>query len=197
MLSLFVYIALTLFVAATIYTIIIYNNLVSLKHHVSKAWANIDVLLKQRHDELPKLIETCKQHMQYEQETLEKVMQARSAVSHAQEQMNTGALGAMGALGAAESQLRLGLGNLFAVAEDYPDLMASDSFQHLHTRITGLENTIADRREFYNESVNINNIRIEQFPDLLVARPLNFKAFELLEFSESELKDVNVKLLFN
>ncbi len=64
-----------------IYIIIIYNNLVSLKHNISKAWSNIDVLLKQRHDELPKLVETCRQYMKFEQETLEKVMQARSSVA--------------------------------------------------------------------------------------------------------------------
>ena len=173
------------------YGIVIYNNLVSLKHGVSKAWSNIDVLLKQRHDELPKLVETCKQYMQYEQETLEKVMQARAAVHSAQQS------GDIGALGAAESQLRLGLGNLFAVAEAYPDLKANETFQHLQTRISGLEDSIADRREFYNESVNNNNVRIEQFPDVIIARMFNFQAAELLEFSEEEKKDVNLKDLFN
>jgi len=93
-----------------VYIIVIYNNLVSLKHNISKAWANIDVLLKQRHDELPKLVETCKQYMQFEQETLEKVMAARSSVAQAQQQ------GDIPALGQAEGALRLGLGGLFAVA---------------------------------------------------------------------------------
>lgn len=87
--------------AGILYAIMLYNNLVSLKHNVSKAWANIDVLLKQRHDELPKLIETCKQYMGYEQETLEKVMQARAAVSSAREN------GDVTALGPAETQLRM------------------------------------------------------------------------------------------
>jgi len=177
--------------AGILYTIMIYNNLVSLKHNVSKAWANIDVLLKQRHDELPKLIETCKQYMGYEQETLEKVMQARSAVSAAREK------GDISALGPAETQLRMGLGNLFALAEAYPDLKANDSFQHLQGRISGLENAIADRREFYNESVNNNNVRIEQFPDVIIAKNLGFGAKELLEFSEGETKDVDVKKLFS
>jgi len=177
--------------AGILYTIMIYNNLVSLKHNVSKAWANIDVLLKQRHDELPKLIETCKQYMGYEQETLEKVMQARSAVSAAREK------GDISALGPAETQLRMGLGNLFALAEAYPDLKANDSFQHLQGRISGLENAIADRREFYNESVNNNNVRIEQFPDVIIAKNLGFGAKELLEFSEGETKDVDVKELFS
>lgn len=177
-------------VVATIYFITIYNNLVQLKHNVSKAWANIDVLLKQRHDELPKLVETCKQYMGYEQQTLEKVMQARAAVFAAREK------GDVKALGPAEQQLRLGLGNLFAVAENYPDLKANDSFQHLQARISGLENAIADRREFYNESVNNLNVRIEQFPDVIVARNLNFKPADLLEFSEAEKQDVDMKALF-
>jgi len=177
--------------AGILYAIMIYNNLVSLKHNVSKAWANIDVLLKQRHDELPKLVETCKQYMGYEQETLEKVMQARAAVSAAREK------GDVSALGPAETQLRMGLGNLFALAEAYPDLKANESFQHLQGRISGLENAIADRREFYNESVNNNNVRIEQFPDVLIARNLGFGAKDLLEFSEGETKDVDVKELFS
>ena len=178
-------------VATVFYAIVIYNNLVSLKHNVSKAWSNIDVLLRQRHDELPKLIETCKQYMGYEQETLLKVMEARGKVHSAREQ------GDVGALGSAETELRLGLGNLFALAEAYPDLKANDTFKHLQGRISGLEDAIADRREFYNESVNNNNIRIEQFPDVIIARMLNFGAKELLEFSEEETRDVDVTALFS
>ncbi len=173
-----------------VYAVVIFNHLVTLKHNVKKAWSNIDVLLKQRHEELPKLVETCRQYMQFEQQTLEKVMQARAAVSQAQAQ------GDMGALGLAETEMRLGLGNLFAVAEAYPELKANESFQHLQQRISGLENAIADRREFYNESVNINNIQIEQFPDLIIAGLFRFQAFELLEFSDSETADVDIKTLF-
>ncbi len=174
-----------------VYGVMIYNNLVRLKHSVSQSWANIDVLLKQRHDELPKLVETCKQYMKFEQETLEKVMQARSQVATAR------MAGDVAALGPAETQLRMGLGNLFAVAEAYPDLKASQTFQHLQTRITGLENTIADRREYYNESVNNNNVRIEQFPDVVLARFFKFGPCDLLEFGEEETRDVDVKALFS
>lgn len=185
------FVTLGILVVIAFYGVAIYNGLVNLKHGVTKAWANIDVLMKQRHDELPKLVETCKQYMQYEQETLERVMQARAAVSSAREQ------GDIGALGGAENQLRLGLGNLFAVAEAYPELKANETFQHLQSRISGLENSIADRREFYNESVNNNNVRIEQFPDLIIARMFNFRAAELLEFSAEEKQDVDLKSLFN
>ena len=183
-------VALVLLGLVLVYAILIYNNLVSLKHNVSKAWANIDVLLKQRHDELPKLVEVCRQYMGYEQETLEKVMEARAAVHHAQQ------AGDMGRLGEAEGALRLGLGNLFAVAEAYPDLKANESFQHLSARISALESDIADRREFYNESVNLNNVRIEQFPDLILARWFRFQPAQLLEFGERETADVNLKGLF-
>ena len=185
------FIFLAIIAAIVGYFIIIYNQLVALKHNVSKSWSNIDVLLKQRHDELPKLVETCKQYMKHERETLEQVMLARSGVSKARESSD------MGALGIAETQLRAGLMNLFAVAEAYPDLKANESFQNLQTRISSLENSIADRREFYNEGVNNNNVRIEQFPDLIVARFFNFKAFDLLEFEDSEIQDVDVKALFS
>jgi len=174
-----------------IYFIMVYNNLVSIKNNVGKAWANIDVLLKQRHDELPKLIDTCKQYMKHEQETLEKVIQARARVSDARESHN------VAALGSAEGALRAGLGNLFALAESYPELKANEHFLHLQSRISGLENTIADRREFYNESVNINNVRIAQFPDLLIAKLCSFGAFEMLRFSSAELKDVDISKRFN
>ena len=173
-----------------VYGVMIYNNLVTLKHGVTKAWSNIDVLLTQRHDELPKLVETCKRYMAYEQETLERVMQARTAVFKAQ------GSGDVPALGAAEQQLREGLGRLFAVVENYPDLKADQSFQHLQTRITQLEDTIADRRELYNEAVNLNNIRLQTFPDLIVARLFEFRPAPLLEFTEEQKRDVDLGKLF-
>jgi LemA protein len=177
-------------VALLLYAIVIYNALVTLKHGVSKAWSNIDVLLRQRHDELPKLVETCKQYMEFERDTLEKVMQARSAAQTARES------GDVKGVGKAETAMRMGLGQLFAVAEAYPELKANESFQRLQARISGLEDAIADRREFYNESVNANNVRIEQFPDVIIAGMFNFKGADLLEFSEEDTKDVDVKSLF-
>jgi LemA protein len=173
-----------------IYGIISYNRLVVLRNNVKKAWGNIDVLLKQRHDELPKLVTVCKEYMQYEQATLERVISARGRVAQAR------AAGDMGALGVAEGTLRAGLGQLFALVENYPELKANENFQHLQARITGLENAIADRREFYNESVNINNIAIEVFPDLMMARLFDFKTFDLLQFERGEIQDVDVRALF-
>lgn len=184
------FVLLGLVAVALIYFILIYNNLVRLKHNVSRAWSNIEVMLKQRHDELPKLIEVCRQYMGYEKETLEKIVQARSAVAASSQKQD------IKGLGMAETQLRMGLGNLFALAENYPELKANESFQHLQSRITGLENGIADRRELYNDSVNLNNVRIEQFPDVIIANMFHFRAFDLLEFTAEETADINVKGLF-
>ncbi len=184
------YVLLGLIIIAVVYAVLIYNRLVALKHNIRKAWGNIDVLLKQRHDELPKLVETCKQYMSYEQETLARVIEARSRVAAAREAED------ISGLGRAEGALRLGLGQLFALAENYPELKADQTFAHLQGRISGLENAIADRREFYNESVNLYNIGIEQFPDVLVARAFHYPPAGLLEFEASELTDVDVKGLF-
>lgn len=173
-----------------VYSVLLYNSLVRVKNAVSKAWANIDVLLKQRHDEIPKLVDTCQRYMLHEQGTLEKVIRARAQVAEARESRD------VGALGPAEGALRSGLGSLFALAESYPELKANEQFMHLQSRISGLESAIADRREFYNESVNINNVSIEQFPEVFIARWFKFKAFDLLRFSAEDLKDVDVGQAF-
>ena len=182
---------LALCVAFFAYFVGIYNGLVNLRENVKVAWANIDVLLKQRHDELPKLVETCKRYMQFEQETLEKVMRARASVSSASTSGN------VAAVGAAEQQLRAGVGRLFAVAESYPQLKTDETFKQLQSRITALEESIADRREFYNDQVNLNNIRVKVFPDVLIAQNFSFPPAHLLEFSAAEKADVNVGALFS
>jgi LemA protein len=184
------WIVLGLMVVAIVYAVMLYNGLVLVKNNVSLAWANIDVLLKQRHDEIPKLVEVCKQYRQFEQETLEKVTRARAAVHEARAAQD------IGALGPAEAKLRSSLSGLFAVAEAYPDLKANENFKQLQSRITQLENAIADRREFYNESVNVNNVRIEQFPDSVIANAFSFHAAKLLHFDAAEVADADLKTLF-
>ena len=176
---------------AIIYLVITYNSLVRIKNNVAKAWANIDVLLKQRNDELPKLIDTCKAYMTHEAQTLEKVITARMGVDAARQTQD------VAGLGKAESALASSIGGLYAVAENYPDLKADQSFINLQQRITGLENQIADRREFYNDSVNNNNVRVEQFPDLIVAKLFNFEPAKMLKFASEELKDVDISARFN
>jgi LemA protein len=172
------------------YTAIIYNCLVRARNEIKLAWANIDVLLVQRHDELPKLIEVCKGYMHHERDTLERVVQARDAALRARNAGN------VASVSAAEGVLRGGLDGLFAVAEGYPQLKANTLFQNLQTRITALETAIADRREVYNDAVNALNVRIESVPDALVARLFGFQVAQTLQFSAEQMRDVDVKLAF-
>src|SRR5712692_470791 len=168
-----------------IYFITIYNSLVRLKNDIDKAWSNIDVLLKQRHDELPKLIETCKGYMQYEQQTLQKVIEARTAFLKA---------GTVPEKAQADNLMSGALKTLFAVAEKYPDLKANNNFMQLQKRVSELEEKIADRREFFNDVVNTYNIRIQQFPDVLMAHLAGMQPRELFKVSEEDRRDVEVKL---
>ncbi|HUX11052.1 MAG TPA: LemA family protein, partial [Terriglobia bacterium] len=142
-------------IAIVVYTVSIYNSLVRLKNDIDKAWANIDVLLKERHDELPKLIDTCKGYMQYEQKTFQLVTEARSAYQKAT---------TVPEKAQADNMMTGALKSLFAVSENYPELKADNNFMQLQGRITELEERIADRREFFNDSVNTYNIRIQQIP---------------------------------
>jgi LemA protein len=183
-------VTLALLAALIVYFVGIYNALVGLRENIRVSWANIDVLLKQRHDELPKLIETCKRYMQFEQDTLERVMRARSSVNQAS------ASGNVAAMGAAEHQLRAGMTHLYAVAENYPQLKSDESFKQLQARITALEESIADRRELYNDQVNLNNIRVGVFPDVIIARRFGFLPAHLLEFTAEEKHDIDVGALF-
>lgn len=184
------WILLGLLVLAALYGIAIYNRLVALKHGVDKAWANIDVLLQQRHDELPKLVEICRQYQQFEQQTLQQVIAARGQVQSARQQSD------LTALGQAETALRGGLGQIFAVAEAYPELRSNANFMQLQGRVSQLENAIADRREFYNEAVNLHNVGIEQFPNSLLAQRLAYQPKTLWRVAASQTRDVDLKALF-
>lgn len=163
------------------YVVGIYNTLVRLANNIDKAWSNIDVILKQRHDELPKLVEVCNSYMIHERETLESVTKARTAY---REGLN------INDKAQAENQIVGALGKLFAVAEQYPDLKANQEFLAVQQRISALENTIADRREFYNDSVNLYNIAIEQIPTLWVAQEVGYTARPLLTVAPSDREDV-------
>lgn len=166
------------------YFVGVYNGLIQVRHNVDKAWANIDVLLKQRHDELPKLIDTCKGYMKHEQSLLENITKARTSfmsASSIEDKTN------------AENALNKSLKTLFAVSENYPDLKANQNFLQLQSRVSGLENEIADRREFFNESVTIFNVRIQQLPDLFIANMLAYQARPLLEIPKEETQDVKIQ----
>jgi len=172
-------------IGGALYVVAQYNSLVQMKNDIDKAWANIDVLLKQRHDELPKLIESCKGYMQYEQKTLQLVVEARNAYQSA-----TTVPGKAQADGMVTGALK----TLFALAENYPDLKANHNFLQLQGRITELEEKIADRREFYNDSANNYNIRSQQVPDVFIAGMLNFQPHDLFKVTEEDRHDVEVKL---
>ena len=162
----------------------IYNSLVALKNNIGRAWANIDVLLKQRHDELPKLVKTCEGYMQHERAVFDKLSEARGALARAH---------SVPERAEAEGLLGRALGQFFAVAENYPDLKANQSFLQLQSRISEIENQIADRREFYNDTVTIFNTRIQQLPDAIVANWLSLVPASLFVVSEEDRRDIEVK----
>lgn len=170
-------------VSFIVYVVGLYNTLVRLSNNIDKAWSNIDVMLKQRHDELPKLVQVCNSYMRHERETLEGVTNARSAYGRST---------SVDDKAKAENQLTSALGRLFAVAEQYPDLKANQQFLIAQQRISALENTIADRREFYNDSVNLYNISIEQIPAVWVAQQIGYPARPLLAVAQSERADVEL-----
>jgi LemA protein len=159
------------------YLAMLYNGLVALQADIDKAWANIDVLLKQRYDEISKVVEVCKGYMQYEQSTLQLITQARSTYAKAVT-VNQKA-DASGSLASSTRQL-------FATAENYPQLKANDTFLQLQKRITELEEQIADRREFYNDAVNTFNIRMREMPDAFVAKFMRLQARQMFKVKETE-----------
>lgn len=169
--------------AVLLYAILLYNGFVAMKNEVDKAWSNIDLLLKQRYDELPKLVKVCEGYMQHEKRTLEAVIQARSMLNSAK-----GTTEKLLAENAVSQTLR----SLFAVVERYPELKADKGFHALSARISELEDQIADRRELYNEQVNIYNIRLDQFPDVLIARTFNFTSRNLWKINPEHREDVSI-----
>ena len=165
------------------YVLSIYNGLVALRNNISRSWSNIDVLLKQRHDELPKLVKTCEGYMRHERGVFDKLSEARAALAEAK---------SVAQRAGAEGKLNQALGAIFAVAEAYPDLKANQSFIQLQNRISDLENQIADRREFYNDTVTTYNTRIQQIPDRFVADMLTCVPAELFQVEAEDRRDVEI-----
>ncbi len=162
-----------------------YNAFVQLKADIPKSLSNIEVLLKQRHDELPKLIASVKGYLKHEKSTLEELTKARTAWMRAKTLEQKAKL---------DNQISGALKTIFAVAENYPQLRASENFQQLQQRISGLENELADRREFYNDSVTTFNVRIKQFPANIVAKNMGLnQEFQVFKASGEETSDVDVK----
>ncbi|MGH7556588.1 MAG: LemA family protein [Gemmatimonadota bacterium] len=168
------------------WAIVTYNALVGLRNQLENAWAQIDVQLKRRYDLIPNLVEAVKDYMQFEQEVLTKVTEARAQATSA-----TGPA----EQARAENVLTGALRQLFAVVENYPELKANENVLRLQDELTGTEDRIASTREFYNESVRVFNTRIQTFPTNLIAGLLGFRAREFFATGDdAEREPVKVDL---
>jgi LemA protein len=184
-----VWIIIGVIIIAFLALIFVYNSLIRLKNRVEEAWSDIDVQLKRRYDLIPNLIETVKGYAKHEKETFENVTQARSQAMQARESG-----GDAGQQAQAENMLTDTLKSLFAVAENYPDLKASQNFQELQRELSDTENKIQAARRFYNNNVMRYQTKIQSFPTNVMAKIFNFRAkdyFELEEESEKQVPEVN------
>lgn len=169
-----------------LYIITIFNGLIRLKVNIDKAWANIDVLLKQRHDLVPNLVAVVKGTKDFEQKTLADLTAARTAA--------IGAVSIPDKAQAAEA-LTGTLNRFFAVAENYPQLKAQQNFLELQKTLSNLESEIADRRSFYNDSVANYNARIAEFPDSILAGMMKLSQRDLFQVAEGDKGVVQVDLV--
>ncbi|MBI5816705.1 MAG: LemA family protein [Nitrospinae bacterium] len=179
------WILLVVIVLLLLWVVGIYNSLVALRARVKNAWSQIDVQLKRRYDLIPNLVETVKDYMSYEQETLTKVVQARAE-----------AMKATGMVDKAqkEGMLTEALKSLFALSENYPDLKANQNVTSLMEELASTENKIAFSRQFYNDSVMELNVRCETFPSNIVANSFGFGHEEFFKAPEAEREAVKVNL---
>ncbi len=164
-------------VAIISFLINLYNKLVMLKFNVEKAYGNIDVVLKQRADEIPNLVSVAKHFMNYEKEILTRLTELRASYTNASDSEKKTALA---------NETSKALSSFFAVSENYPELKSNTNFLELQSRISGLENKIADRREFFNDSVNLYNIGIHEFPNVIFAKMFGYREKSLLEVPDPE-----------
>ncbi len=177
--------ALVLLCVFGFYFVGIYNGLVGLKTQLERAWSNIDVILKQRFDEIPQLIQIIEQYVQYESDLLQKLIEARTqygAANNVSEKIH------------ASNDMSLALRGVAAIGESYPDLKSNNNFSQLQGRISALEESISDRREGYNEAVTNFNTRIAQFPDMLAAQFLGYRQQELFKATEAEKEKPNLTM---
>lgn len=166
-----------------LYFIMVYNGFVVMKNSMDQASSNIDVMLKQRYDEIGKLVDTVKGYMKHEKKTFENITKLRSQFSKAKD---------INERLAVDAQLDRQVLNLFAVAENYPKLQANENFMQLQGRITSLENEISDRREGYNSTVFEYNNKVQRIPSAVVARLMGLQTRDMFKASEGEKKDVKI-----
>ena len=163
----------------------IYNGLIHVKENIKKSWANIDVLLMQRSDEIPKLIKVLKSFAKHEKTMFDNVMVARKSYLGAN---------SITEKADADNQISDALKSVFALSEAYPELRSNENFLNLQDRISGLENEISDRRELYNESVNNYNIRIQSLPDVVIANAMGLDQEEMFQVHDLKKKDIDIDL---
>ena len=164
-----------------IWAVAVYNNLITLKNQALNGWKQIDVQLKRRHDLIPNLVNTVKGYMEFEQDTLRKVIEARNA-----------AAGARGVADAAakEGELSGVLTKLFALMENYPTLKANENVKQLQEELTSTENKISFARQFYNDIATKFNIAQQVFPGSIIARAFSFQSSELFQVERAEEREV-------
>ncbi len=160
---------------ALVWLIVIYNKLIRDKNRVLTAWSDIDVQLKRRHDLIPKLVDAVRQYAEYESATMEAVTELRKASELSDDVTE---------IGQYERALGEKVRSIYALAENYPDLKASDSYLNLQNNLTEVENNIQYARRYYNGCVNNLNVRIDSFPDMVVASLFRFSRAALFDFEE-------------
>ena len=166
------------------YFVIIFNGLIRLRRNIEKSFANIDVLLKQRYDEVPRLVEIVKGYASHEKKIINMITESRKYYTGAK---------SVAEKAVADGMFTSAIKSLFAIVENYPQLRANETFKYLQERISGIENEIADRREFYNDSVTLYNTRIQTVPDRLVARLMHYRPHELFEARTEEKQPIKFK----
>lgn len=191
---------LVLIVLLVVWGIAVYNKLIRQRNEVKNAWSQIDVQLQRRYDLIPNLVETVKGYMQYEKGTLEAVIQARNQASDARERLAkeggpTGENGSLKELTQAEGALRSGLGSIFALMENYPQLRATENMQRLQEELSTTENRVAFSRQAYNDAVLNYNTTQQQFPVVLVAKSFGHHPADLFEVGTPDAKQ-GVKVQF-
>lgn len=178
------WIILGIIVVFLLWLIAVYNGLIGLKNRTKEAWSDIDVELKRRYDLIPNLVETVKGYAKHEKGVFTEVTKARTAAMQA---------GGLADKAAKENVLSETLKSLFAVAENYPDLKASQNFLQLQEKLTDAEDKIEASRRFYNGNVRDFNTKIQVFPNNIIATRLGFKEFELFEAAGTEKEPVKVQ----
>ena len=169
----------------------IYNRLVQLRNQVNNAWSQIDVQLQRRYDLIPNLVEAVKGYMTYEKGTLETVINARNQAQQARsqvEQVGGPTAGSIKDLLTADTSLRGAVTNIMALAENYPQLRASENMQQLQEELTSTENKVAFARQGYNDSVLLYNTTQQEFPAVLIAATFGHHAVELFQLDDQEAK---------